>query len=109
MVHLSHHLSACLSVCQDVKWVEEKQLLYQRNQELLEKVKATSLAMITWTGNFLTVNLMSLASVNTTQHNTELAGSLLVRWLHPVSLKQQFSSSAVLLTQIYHHNVPDQC
>lgn len=41
MLHLTHGLS----VCQDVKWVEEKQLLYQRNQELLEKVKAVFLMM----------------------------------------------------------------
>lgn len=60
MVQLSHRLSVCLSVCQDVKWVEEKQLLYQRNQELLEKVRATSLMMKTWTGNFLSVNVISL-------------------------------------------------
>lgn len=36
-------LSTCrsvrLSVSQDVKWVEEKQALYQRNHELVEKVK----------------------------------------------------------------------
>uniref|UniRef100_A0A667WY79 Janus kinase and microtubule interacting protein 3 n=1 Tax=Myripristis murdjan TaxID=586833 RepID=A0A667WY79_9TELE len=30
----------CVAVCrQDVKWVEEKQALYQRNQELVEKVR----------------------------------------------------------------------
>ena len=28
-----------VSWCQDTKWVEEKQALYQRNQELVEKVR----------------------------------------------------------------------
>uniref|UniRef100_A0A3Q1IPC4 Janus kinase and microtubule-interacting protein C-terminal domain-containing protein n=1 Tax=Anabas testudineus TaxID=64144 RepID=A0A3Q1IPC4_ANATE len=32
-------LSLFCSLSQDVKWVEEKQALYQRNQELVEKVK----------------------------------------------------------------------
>lgn len=35
---LQHHLQCCSFLPKDMKWIEEKQALYRRNQELVEKV-----------------------------------------------------------------------